>query len=240
MTLTETPQRLGSGPMFDRIAPRYDLLNRLISLGLDRRWRARLVRSVAPGVEGPQARARLLDVATGTADVLQALRRAYPEVDVWGLDPSAEMLRYGEGKLDARSFLVRGDGQRLPFPDDSFDGCTISFGIRNVPDRPRCVRDMVRVTRPGGRVAILELSEPRGWGPLALASRFHMHQVVPRLGAMLSGAKEYSYLSRSIAAFPPAAEFAEVLRECGLDEVEVQPMNFGVAHLYCGVVRGDP
>ena len=234
MTVTETPQRLGSGQMFDRIAPRYDLLNRLISLGLDRRWRTRLVRSMAATQP-----TRLLDVATGTADVLQALRGAYPEADVWGLDPSAEMLRYGAGKLDARSFLVRGDGQRLPFPDDRFDGCTISFGIRNVPDRPRCVRDMVRVTRPGGRVAILELSEPCGWGPLALASRFHMHQVVPRLGAMLSGAKEYTYLSRSIAAFPAAAEFAELLRECGLDEVEVQPMNFGVAHLYCGVVRGD-
>ena len=233
MTAT-TEERLGSGQMFDQIAPRYDLLNRLISLGLDRRWRTRLVRSLAP-----TAPRRLLDVATGTADVLQALRRAYPEAEVCGLDPSGEMLRYGRGKLDARSFLVRGDGQQLPFADDSFDGCTISFGIRNVPDRPRCVRDMVRVTRPGGRVSILELSEPRGYGPLAMASRFHMHQVVPRLGAALSGAVEYKYLSRSIAAFPPADEFARLLEASGLEQVEVQPMNFGVAHLYCGVVRGD-
>ncbi|MEZ6186240.1 MAG: ubiquinone/menaquinone biosynthesis methyltransferase [Planctomycetota bacterium] len=233
-TTETTPHRLGSGDMFDQIAPRYDLMNRLISLGLDKRWRTRLVRSLAP--TEPR---RLLDVATGTADVLQALRKAYPECEVVGLDPSAEMLRYGVHKLDARSWLVRGDGQRLPFPDDHFDGCCISFGIRNVPDRPQCVRDMVRVTRPGGRVSILELSEPRGWGPLALASRFHMHQVVPRLGAALSGATEYKYLSRSIAAFPPATEFAALLEECGLREVQVQPMNFGVAHLYVGVVGGD-
>ncbi len=127
--------------------------------------------------------------------------------------------------------LTQGDAERLPFPDASFDGLVMAFGIRNVPDRAAALRGMARVVRPGGRISILELSEPRSGilGPLA---RFHVHHVVPRVGALLSGASEYGYLQASIAAFPPPAEFASLMRASGLDVLGVEPMTFGVVCLY--------
>ena len=223
--------RGGSGAMFDRIASRYDALNRVISLGVDQGWRRRTVRALALGPE-----ARVLDLATGTADLAIAIAKSQPHADVVGLDPSVGMLDVGRAKLarmglDARISLVEGDAMALPFEADSFDGVSIAFGIRNVPDRPKALAEMARVTRPSGRVAILELGEPRGsvLGPLA---RFHVHRVVPTLGAWLSGAGEYRYLERSIAAFPPSEEFADVMRESGLDVISVQPLTFGVANLY--------
>jgi demethylmenaquinone methyltransferase/2-methoxy-6-polyprenyl-1,4-benzoquinol methylase len=126
---------------------------------------------------------------------------------------------------------LQGDAQALPFGDDTFHSVCIAFGIRNVPDRALALREMARVTRPGGRIAILELSEPRSgiWGAMA---RFHIHTVVPYVGALLSGVKEYQYLQRSIAAFPPAQEFAELMRSSNLDVLAVLPLTFGVCHLY--------
>lgn len=227
----------GSGEMFDRIAERYDLLNRILSLGIDQRWR-KLTTSALELPEG----GRVLDLATGTADLAMLVARREPTVSIVGLDPSARMLEVGRRKvgaagLDGRIELVQGDAQELPFEDDSFDGTCIAFGIRNVPDRPRALREMARVTKPGGRVAILELSEPRKGllGPLA---RFHVHTVVPWLGSLLSGAREYRYLQRSIAAFPPAEEFAGIMEAAGLEVLRVQPLTFGVAHLY--VARPQP
>lgn len=226
-------QRLGDGAMFDGIARRYDLLNRLTSLGLDQRWRAALVEALAP-LE-PR---RVLDVASGTGDVALALTARYEALRVVGLDPSPRMLAVGARKLAAagragRAALLVGDGQRLPFADHAFDAVTIAFGIRNVPDRDRALRDMARVTRPGGRVAVLELGEPR-LGPLASLARLHVHRVVPALGALLSGAQEYRYLSRSIAAFPPPEAFAAQLTAAGLREVTTRPFMFGAVNLYLG------
>lgn len=226
----------GSGAMFDRIAQRYDLLNRLLSLGLDRGWRKQTVRALAlrPG-------ARVLDLATGTADVAMAIARAYPQCSVVGVDPSLGMLEVGrrkiaEADLGARITLLAGDAQALELPDRSFDGVCIAFGIRNVPDRARALAEMARVTRPGGRVAILELSEPRR-GLLAPLARFHIHELVPRLGALLSGSREYRYLQRSIAAFPPPEDFAEMMRAAGMDVLAVTRFSFGVCHLYVGTPR---
>lgn len=221
----------GSGGMFDRIAPRYDLLNRLMSFGIDRRWRRRLLDAMP--TRGP-----LLDVATGTADVALALARRSPEVDVIGLDPSAGMLAVGREKiararLDHRVALVEADAQRMPFDPDRFAGSCIAFGIRNVPDRLQGLREMARVTRPGGPVVVLELSEPRG-GPMAALARLHVHHVVPRLGAWLSGDREYRYLQASIAAFPPAEEFAALMETAGLRDVVAHRLTFGTAHLYIG------
>src|SRR5690606_23666848 len=122
--------------------------------------------------------------------------------------------------LSERITLVEGDAQQLPFEDASFDAATIAFGIRNVPDRPRALREMARVVRPGGRVAVLELSEPPG-GLLGSLARIHVHHIVPFLGALISGSKEYRYLQRSIAAFPPPEQFAATMREAGLDIVSV-------------------
>ncbi len=225
----------GSGAMFDGIAARYDLVNRVISLGIDQSWRRKTVRALQLG-----SGHRVLDLATGTADlaiqVAQTGARSQCEVDVVGLDPSTKMLEVGREKvtrarLDERVTLVQGDAQALPFADDEFDSTCIAFGIRNVPDRGRALREMARVVRPGGRIAILELSEPRS-GLLGAFARFHIHTVVPYVGALLSGVKEYQYLQRSIAAFPPAQEFAELMRSSGLNVLGVHALTFGVCHLY--------
>jgi demethylmenaquinone methyltransferase / 2-methoxy-6-polyprenyl-1,4-benzoquinol methylase len=222
--------------MFDRIAHRYDLLNRVLSLGIDQRWRRRTVRALAlDRVAGP---GRVLDLATGTGDLALLVARSHPTVRVDGLDPSERMLDEARAKIRGagladRVALVTGDAESLPYPDATFDGVTIAFGIRNVPDRARGLREMRRVTRPGGRVAVLELSEPSG-GLMGRIARFHVHTVVPRIGALLSGEREYRYLQQSIADFPPASEFADMMRATGLEPVRVQPLTLGVCHLYVG------
>lgn len=232
--MATTPQG-GSGQMFDRIAGRYDLLNRIMSLGMDRGWRRRLVESLQLG-----AAAAVLDVATGTGDVALALSRTHPDARIVGLDPSAGMLEVGRSKVDAaglgqRIELVEGDAQDMPFATDTFDGACIAFGIRNVPDRARGLREMARVTRPGGRVCVLELGEPRA-GVLTPFARFHVHQVVPRLGALLSGESEYEYLQASIAAFPAPEVFCELMRGAGLVDVGFTSFQFGAVNLYAGRV----
>ena len=227
----------GSGAMFDAIAARYDLLNRVLSLGLDRGWRRALVESMQLG-----ATDRALDLATGTGDVAVAIARAHPGARITGVDPSAGMLAVGRaklarGSLTERVSLVQGGAQALPFADDSFAASCIAFGIRNVPDRSRGIGEMARVTRPGGRVVVLELGEPEA-GPLAMAVRFHIRQVVPRVGALLSGAKEYRYLQRSVAAFPRPERFAALMSQQGLDLSPPRALGFGAAWLYVGTVRG--
>lgn len=237
--LAEIPAPPGSGAMFDAIAERYDLLNRLLSFGIDQRWRKKTVAAL-----GAAAHGKVLDLATGTADLAILLARQSPTAQVTGVDPSTRMLDVGQTKvqklgLAQRIRLEEGDAQHLPFPDASFDAATIAFGIRNVPDRKAGLRELGRVTRPGGRIAILELSEPRkGW--LGPAARFHVHTVVPWLGSLLSGAKQYRYLQRSIAQFPPAEEFAGVMSEAGLRVLSVTPLTFGVAHLYVASPGSDP
>ena len=235
MTSTDTPNlaREGSGAMFDGIAHRYDLVNRVISLGIDQSWRKKTVRALqlSPG-------ARVLDLATGTGDLAILVASMHPDVSIVGVDPSEKMLEVGRRKLlenglDKRISLEVGDAQALAFPDRTFEGLCIAFGIRNVPDRLKGLREMARVTKAGGRVAILELSEPRG-GVLGPLARFHVHSVVPAVGALLSGAKEYRYLQKSIAAFPPAAEFEAMMNEAGLRVVDSLSLTFGVCHLYVG------
>lgn len=227
----EATQREGSGAMFDGIAARYDLLNRIISLGIDQRWRKKTVASLEIG-----EKARVLDLATGTADLAVMVARQHEGAQIVGLDPSRNMLAVGtrkvkEAGLDDRVTLVEGNAESLPFPADSFDHICMAFGIRNVPDRARALREMARVTRPGGHIAILELAEPRN-GALGAMARFHIHTVVPWVGSVLSGAKEYRYLQQSIAAFPPKEEFAALMAQCGLTVLAAESLTFGVATLY--------
>jgi demethylmenaquinone methyltransferase/2-methoxy-6-polyprenyl-1,4-benzoquinol methylase len=222
----------GSGAMFDGIAGRYDLLNRLMSLGLDQGWRKKTVKALALG-EGP---ARVLDLATGTADLALCVARAHPQAQVTGVDPSARMLEIGAGKVAAsglgeRVRLALGDAQRLDFPTDSFDAACMAFGIRNVPDRPAALREMARVVRKDGRIAILELSEPEE-GPLAPLARLHVRRIVPFVGGLLSGQREYRYLQESIARFPHRDAFAALMTEAGLRVIEVRPLSFGACCLY--------
>ncbi|MCO4762823.1 MAG: bifunctional demethylmenaquinone methyltransferase/2-methoxy-6-polyprenyl-1,4-benzoquinol methylase UbiE [Myxococcales bacterium] len=231
-TTLATTQQLGSGQMFDRIAARYDRLNKIMSMGLDRLWRRRLVRAVGPLTDGD----RVLDVASGTADVALAIANYWPGTTLTGLDPSAGMLDVGRQKvrdrgLSERIELVVGDAQDMPFADDTFAASCISFGIRNVPDRLQGLREMARVTRPGGVVAVLELSEPRE-GLLSPLARFHVHHVVPRLGAWLSGEQEYRYLQESIAAFPPPQKFAALMKSAGLEVERIDVQTLATAHLY--------
>lgn len=227
----------GSGAMFDQIAGRYDLLNRLMSMGIDQSWR----RKTVAALRLPR-RARVLDLATGTADLAIMIARTHPDAEVIGSDPSTEMLRVGIDKvgrdgLTNRVTLEEGDAQALPYATNSFDGCCIAFGIRNVPDRGAALSEMARVTKPGGRVAVLELGEPSvGW--LSPFARFHVRKVIPRLGGMLSGSREYKYLQESIAAFPPADEFAEQMGRAGLEVLEVKPLTFGACNLFVAEPRG--
>lgn len=223
----------GSGAMFDAIAPRYDLLNRLLSLGLDRSWR-----STALARLRLRDGEHLLDLATGTGDVaLQAAQRR-PGLRVTGVDPSAGMLERAREKATRAGLLERvtfqlGDAQALPFPDATFDAATIAFGIRNVPDRSLGLRELARVLKPGGRLAILELGEPDA--PLiGAAARLYVHAIVPRVGAFLSGAAEYRYLERSIAAFPPAPLFTRRIAEAGFPDARATALLFGACTLYEG------
>lgn len=223
----------GSAGMFDQIAGRYDLLNRLMSMGIDQSWRRKTVEAM----ELPPS-ARVLDLATGTGDLALMVARLHPDAHVVGSDPSKRMLEVGIDKvkrvgLADRVQLQEGDAQALPFDDDCFDGCCIGFGIRNVPDRSAALTEMARVTKPGGRVAVLELSEP-SVGLLSPVARFHVRQVIPLLGGMLSGSREYRYLQQSIAAFPPSDEFAEQMRGAGLNVLDVKPFTFGACTLFVG------
>ena len=232
--LTRVGEADGSGQMFDRIASRYDLLNRIISFGIDRRWRAQLLRELGQG----KTTGTFLDVATGTADVALAIAGRWPEAKVIGLDPSVGMLEVGRQKvktklLDGRVELVEGDAQKMAFADNSFSGACISFGIRNVPDRLLGLKEMSRVVEPGGKVAILELSEPPG-GIMGFFAKLHVHHFVPWLGALLSGSSEYRYLQASIAAFPPPEAFVEMMQEAGLHDIRATKLTFGTAHLYVG------
>jgi demethylmenaquinone methyltransferase/2-methoxy-6-polyprenyl-1,4-benzoquinol methylase len=222
--------------MFDAIAPRYDLLNRLLSAGIDRYWRTRAIDSLHL-----TGRETLLDVCTGTADVALEARRpggARPgAARVLGIDFSGAMLALGARKIGAagetnRIVLVRGDAMRLPAGDASADAATVAFGIRNVERPEVACAEMARVLRPGGRLAILEFSEPTLPG-LRRLYRWYFTQVLPRIGRLVSGhAVAYSYLPASVGTFPPPPEFVGLLRAAGFTDVRARPLTFGIVHLY--------
>jgi demethylmenaquinone methyltransferase/2-methoxy-6-polyprenyl-1,4-benzoquinol methylase len=225
----------GSGEMFDKIAARYDLLNRMMSFGLDVRWRKALVKSLRL-----KGHAHVLDVATGTGDVAIEICKQHPEAHVVGIDPSKEMLavaadKLRRGHLEGRVSCVHGSAEALPFESRTFDASCISFGIRNVPDRGLGLSEMARVTRSGGVVSVLELGEPKE-GMLGPLARFHVHTLVPAMGALLSGQKEYHYLQKSIAAFPAPHIFMTLMTEAGLVDVSYERLSFGAVYLYTGKV----
>jgi demethylmenaquinone methyltransferase/2-methoxy-6-polyprenyl-1,4-benzoquinol methylase len=219
--------------MFSSIAPRYDLLNRILSFGRDRHWRRSAVSAL------PFEGGRHLDVATGTADVaLEILRRKGSGAFVVGSDISLEMMRIGRekaarGGCAGRMRFVRAPGEALPFRNGVFDSASIAFGIRNVSDRARGLSEMCRVVRPGGRVVVLEFSLPASsfFGALY---RFYFLKVLPRIGGILSKRSAYAYLPESVHAFPAPAAFSEMMREAGCAGVERRPLTFGVVTLYVG------
>lgn len=229
-------ESLGHGAMFDRIAHRYDLLNRLMSFGIDASWRRALVRTVCAAWHGSEGDA--LDLATGTGDVAFALARALPNVSVLGLDASQEMLKHAQTKarrlsLTHRVQLVHGNAYELPFASERFAACTIAFGLRNLHERAAALRQVVRVLKPGGVFVCLELGEPRG-GLISALARWHVHYLVPALGALLSKPHEYRYLQASIAAFPEPATVLREFGQAGLVEARCERLTFGTAHLFVG------
>lgn len=224
------------GRMFDRIAPTYDLLNHLLSFGRDRAWRHRAVDLLRVG-----KRQKVLDLATGTGDMLIAMRGRPPEIaEVVGLDISADMLAVCRRKLHRRGLdesveLLRADASRTPFADGRFDAVTMAFGIRNTADTPAMLREICRLLKAGGETVILEFSLPEGpvmrWCYLE-----YLRRVVPLVGRLVSGdAQAYRYLDRSIEAYHQPACFTSMMREAGFRDVAVTPLTFGVASIYRGV-----
>jgi demethylmenaquinone methyltransferase/2-methoxy-6-polyprenyl-1,4-benzoquinol methylase len=231
----KTPDRIAG--MFDAIAPRYDFLNHLLSAGIDRRWRARMIAALE--LTGGET---LIDVCTGTADVaLEARRRgASSAARVLGVDFAGAMLALGQRKVreagEARSIaLVRGDAMRLPTVDGRCDAATVAFGVRNVQQLDVACQELARVMRAGGRLAILEFGLPRIPG-IAGLYHWYFRQVLPRIGRYFSGhGGAYSYLPASVGTFPAPAEFVTLLRDSGFCEVRAVPLTFGVVYLYTAV-----
>lgn len=217
--------------MFDRIAPRYDFVNRCLSLGIDRRWRRVGVDalSLSPG-------SRVLDVCTGTADVLvEWLRRDGRNRGV-GVDSSQEMLQHGHDKLHRLqqagcAGLVAGEAERLPFAGEAFDGAIVAFGLRNVAARAELLREVVRVLKTGAPLVVLEFGWPSG--VLGWAYSRYFSQIVPWVGGKLSGdVKAYAYLPESVRKFPRPAKIAEALRAAGFVGVHCRPLAAGITQLY--------
>ena len=223
--------------MFGAIAPWYDTLNHLLSLNIDRSWRRRTTRLVPPEGDDP-----ILDLCTGTGDLALAYDRAAGgQVPIVGADFCHEMLVRAVGKTRRRRALsriryVEADAQRLPFADDQFQISTVAFGLRNVTDPERGLAEMVRVTQPGGRVAILEFSRPRHW-LFGRLYRFYFRRLLPLVGGLVSRDRDdaYRYLPESVMEFPDGEALAERLRGHGLRDVNWHPFTFGIATLYVGV-----
>ena len=225
------PQRIAG--MFDAIAPRYDLLNHLLSGGLDVRWRARAVRAL--GLRGGET---VLDVCTGTADLAIASATASPAAAaVVGVDFAGQMLRLGREKLARRGLegcvrLVQGDATRLPLASASVDAVTVAFGIRNVERPDAAFADVYRVLRPGGRFAFLEFGVPR-LPVVRQAYLAYFRRVLPRLGSLVSGhASAYAYLPSSVGSFPEPEEVVASLTATGFSQVRADPLSLGIVYLY--------
>ncbi len=223
--------------MFDAIAPRYDLLNRVLSFGIDRRWRKKAVAMLREAQ--PE---RILDVATGTADLALEALTLDPQ-KVVGVDISEEMLKIGREKIDRlgladRVTLQRGDAEKLPFSDRQFDAVLVAFGVRNFEDLDRGLSEIRRVLKPGGALVVLEFSRPRAF-PVKQLYRFYSRVVLPRVGGAVSrDAGAYRYLPDSVAAFPDGEEFLERMRRAGYADLRWQPLTLGIAALYKGNVPG--
>lgn len=222
--------------MFADIAPSYDRTNTVLSFGVHHAWRKRTVRE-----SGAKAGDRVLDCATGTGDLaLEFARTVGASGAVTGTDFCAEMLEHAPPKAAAANLPVTfevADVLALPYPGNTFDIASISFGIRNVDDPVAGLREMARVVRPGGRVVVLEFGQPGGvFGTLF---RFYSNTVMPFVGGLLSGNRAaYEYLPRTSAAFPAGDRFLALMDQTGAFESRrAIPLTFGVAWLYVGVVR---
>ncbi len=235
MTVDKSGSRVRQ--MFGQIAPKYDRMNHLLSMNVDRYWRWRTVRLLRPVPDEP-----ILDICTGTGDLAFAFhKQTRGRAPVIGADFCHEMLEIGEQKktragINGEVTFVEADAQALPFDDERFQIVSVAFGLRNVADTDRGLREMARVCRPGGKVAVLEFSMPR-WQPMKAIYGWYFRHVLPRVGQMMARNEQdaYSYLPESVGEFPSGDALAQRMRDAGLAEITYRPLTLGIATLYIGV-----
>lgn len=225
--------------MFDGIAADYDRLNHLLSLNIDKSWRRKAIKAIRPLRQDNGTEIKVLDLACGTGDFAIATAKAIPEALVTGVDLSDGMLAVMKEKVEKQGLSDRisienGDGENLHFSDGTFDNATNAFGIRNFEDKPKGLREALRVLKPGGRLIILELSRPEnkiiGW-----FYDLYFLKLLPRIGGKVSGDNAaYSYLPASVKAFPRKKEFMSMMREAGFIHVTHKAFSFGICRMYTG------
>lgn len=217
--------------MFDNISGRYDFLNHILSLNIDKSWRRKVVRMAAE--KNPES---ILDVATGTADLAIALQKTSPR-EIVGVDISQGMLDVGQKKIEGKGLtnLIRlklGDSEDLPFEDNRFDVATVAFGVRNFENLEKGLTEILRVLKPGGKLIVLEFSQPDTF-PFRQLYRFYFKNILPTIGRIISkDSSAYTYLPDSVDAFPYGSAFTEIMSRCGYSNPQAQKLTFGVANIY--------
>ncbi|CAN5388031.1 bifunctional demethylmenaquinone methyltransferase/2-methoxy-6-polyprenyl-1,4-benzoquinol methylase UbiE [soil metagenome] len=240
MQETVTPYHTSEGKkeqvaeMFDNIAPKYDFLNQLLSLGIHKGWRKKAVKILLP--LNPK---KILDVATGTGDfAIEANKRLNPE-KITGVDISEGMMKFGRVKLNKLGLsekieLLVGDSENLPFADHTFDAITVGFGVRNFENLEKGMSGMFRVLKPGGKLVVLEFSKPVKF-PVKQIFNFYFNRVTPFIGKLFSkDNRAYTYLPESVNAFPDGERFISIMKKTGFSDCSWQPLTFGIASIYVG------
>jgi demethylmenaquinone methyltransferase / 2-methoxy-6-polyprenyl-1,4-benzoquinol methylase len=237
--MSVTPYGTGSGKkqeveqMFDQIAPRYDFLNHFLSAGIDIHWRKKAIKEIAR-----YPHKKILDIATGTGDLAITASKLNPEL-ITGVDLSAEMLAVGEKKirekgLDKMITLVKGDSEKLPLADNTYDSAMVAFGVRNFENPVAGLTEICRVLKPGGFFIVLEFSKPEKF-PVKQLYNFYFSAILPLIGKFISGDKRaYEYLPESVKAFPSGKDFLELMHKAGFEKTYLKKLSFGIASLYCG------
>ena len=218
--------------MFDRISPKYDALNHMLSLNIDKVWRKKTAKIVSK--TQPKA---ILDLATGTADLAIAMAKHNPQAHIIGLDISEKMLEIGKEKVKLQNLenqieLHHGDAASLPFEDARFDAVTVAFGVRNFEDLDKGLSEMHRVLKTNGQAVILEFSLPERF-PIKQLYNFYFKHLLPNIGKWVSkDGNAYSYLPHSVEKFPKPSDFCNILGSFGLKNCQIKPLSFGIATLY--------
>lgn len=229
----DTSKKEEVAQMFDNVSGRYDFLNHLLSMGIDKIWRRKVIRLI--GLKSPKT---ILDIATGTGDFAIAARKINPK-KITGVDISNGMLEVGRKKLinkklDQLINLEYGDSENLPFEDNSYDAITVGFGVRNFENLEKGLSEMLRVLTPGGTAAILEFSKPKKF-PIKQSYGIYSKFVIPSVGKSISKDKSaYKYLPDSIAAFPEGQDFIDILKKVGYTKTDSKIVSGGIATIYIG------
>ena len=225
--------------MFDRISPKYDMLNHLLSLNIDKVWRRKTAKTVAQF--SPKT---ILDLATGTADLAIQLAKHNPQTHITGMDISEKMLEIGKAKITKQGLenqieLHLGDAAALPFEDNSFDAVTVAFGVRNFEHLEQGLSEIRRVLKPNRQVVILEFSLPEKF-PIKQSYHLYFKHILPKIGKRISkDASAYAYLPASVEVFPKPADFVQILASHGFKNATAKPLTFGIATLY-SAIDGNP